>query len=290
MKEKISDRVFNCANVILCGLIAFATIYPLVYVISMSLSSPSAVVANQVTFLPRGFSLKAYGIVMRNREIWVSYGNTIFYTVASTLISVTLTMLAAYPLSRRDFCLRKFLNVFFSITLFFTGTLIPMFLLINRLGLYNTRWAIILPTGATAYYIMMARTFLEGIPDSLYESARMDGAGEFTILGRIYLPLSVPVIAVLSLYYAVTMWNSYFEAMIYLTDKSLQPLQVYLMNVLTQNSQINTAGGMSAAEMGSISLQLQYVVIVVAILPILVIYPFIQKYFTKGALVGAVKG
>ena len=290
MKEKISDRVFNCANVILCGLIAFATIYPLVYVISMSLSSPSAVVANQVTFLPKGFSLKAYGIVMRNREIWVSYGNTIFYTVASTLISVTLTMLAAYPLSRRDFCLRKFLNVFFSITLFFTGTLIPMFLLINRLGLYNTRWAIILPTGATAYYIMMARTFLEGIPDSLYESARMDGAGEFTILGRIYLPLSVPVIAVLSLYYAVTMWNSYFEAMIYLTDKSLQPLQVYLMNVLTQNSQINTAGGMSAAEMGSISLQLQYVVIVVAILPILVIYPFIQKYFTKGALVGAVKG
>ena len=290
MKEKISDRVFNCANVILCGLIAFATIYPLVYVISMSLSSPSAVVANQVTFLPRGFSLKAYGIVMRNREIWESYGNTIFYTVASTLISVTLTMLAAYPLSRRDFCLRKFLNVFFSITLFFTGTLIPMFLLINRLGLYNTRWAIILPTGATAYYIMMARTFLEGIPDSLYESARMDGAGEFTILGRIYLPLSVPVIAVLSLYYAVTMWNSYFEAMIYLTDKSLQPLQVYLMNVLTQNSQINTAGGMSAAEMGSISLQLQYVVIVVAILPILVIYPFIQKYFTKGALVGAVKG
>lgn len=290
MKEKISDRVFNCANVILCGLIAFATIYPLVYVISMSLSSPSAVVANQVTFLPKGFSLKAYGIVMRNREIWMSYGNTIFYTVASTLISVTLTMLAAYPLSRRDFCLRKFLNVFFSITLFFTGTLIPMFLLINRLGLYNTRWAIILPTGATAYYIMMARTFLEGIPDSLYESARMDGAGEFTILGRIYLPLSVPVIAVLSLYYAVTMWNSYFEAMIYLTDKSLQPLQVYLMNVLTQNSQINTAGGMSAAEMGSISLQLQYVVIVVAILPILVIYPFIQKYFTKGALVGAVKG
>ncbi len=290
MKEKISDRVFNCANVILCGLIAFATIYPLVYVISMSLSSPSAVVANQVTFLPKGFSLKAYGIVMRNREIWMSYGNTIFYTVASTLISVTLTMLAAYPLSRRDFCLRKFLNVFFSITLFFTGTLIPMFLLINRLGLCNTRWAIILPTGATAYYIMMARTFLEGIPDSLYESARMDGAGEFTILGRIYLPLSVPVIAVLSLYYAVTMWNSYFEAMIYLTDKSLQPLQVYLMNVLTQNSQINTAGGMSAAEMGSISLQLQYVVIVVAILPILVIYPFIQKYFTKGALVGAVKG
>ena len=291
MKEKRSDRVLNTFNILICGFIACITIYPLLYVLSMSISDPNAVVSNQVTLIPKGFSFKAFSIVLKNSEIWTSYGNTIIYTVSSTLISVTLTMLAAYPLSRKEFCLRKALSLFFSITLFFTGTLIPMFILITKLGLYNTRWAIILPTGATAWYIMMGRTFLEAIPESLYESAKIDGAGEFMILFKIFLPLSIPVIAVLSLYYAVIMWNSYFEAMIYLTDRTLQPLQVYLMKVLTQNSLINTSGGLGSADnMGAISLQLQYVVIVVAVLPILCVYPFIQKYFTKGAMVGAVKG
>lgn len=290
MRETKGDRVLNVINIVICGLLAAITVYPLIYVFSMSISDPNAVVSNSVVLFPKGFSLRSFKIVMQNKEIWHSYLNTIIYTISSMALSVTLTMLAAYPLSRKTFVFRKGLNIFFSITLFFTGTLIPMFILITRLGLYNTRWAIILPGGATAYYIMMARTFLEGIPESLYESAKIDGAGEMTIMLKIFLPLSIPVISVLCLYYAVGMWNSYFEAMIYLTDKNLQPLQVYLMKVLTQNSLISTEGGIGSADMGAISLQLQYVVIVVAVLPILLVYPFIQKYFAKAAMVGAVKG
>ena len=217
-----------------------------IYIFSMSISRPEAVVANSVTLLPKGFSLQAYELVFRSKDIWLSYWNTVVYAVGGTAVSVLLTMLAAYPLSRRHFFLRRPLSLFFSISMFFTGTLVPMYLLINRLGLYNTRMAIILPTGAAAYYIIMARTFLSTIPDSLYESAKIDGAGEFTILWRIFVPLSKPIMAVLILYYAVQQWNSYFNAMVYLPDKNLQPLQLYLMKVLINNESA-TSGGVGGA-------------------------------------------
>lgn len=245
--------------------------------------------ANSVTLLPKGFSLQAYELVFRSKDIWLSYWNTVVYAVGGTAVSVLLTMLAAYPLSRRHFFLRRPLSLFFSVSMFFTGTLVPMYLLINRLGLYNTRMAIILPTGAAAYYIIMARTFLSTIPDSLYESAKIDGAGEFTILWRIFVPLSKPIMAVLILYYAVQQWNSYFNAMVYLPDKNLQPLQLYLMKVLINNESATSGGVGGAVSMSMISLQLKYVVIVVALIPILCVYPFLQKYFTKGMMIGAVK-
>lgn len=228
-------------------------------------------------------------MVFKNKDIWLSYYNTVIYTVGGTAVSVLLTMLAAYPLSRRQFFLRRPLSLFFSISMFFTGTLVPMYLLINRLGLYNTRMAIILPTGAAAYYIIMARTFLSTIPESLYESAKIDGAGEFKILWKIFVPLSKPIVAVLVLYYAVQQWNSYFNAMVYLPNKNLQPLQLYLMKVLINNESAASGGAIGSASMSMISLQLKYVVIVVALIPILCVYPFLQKYFTKGMMIGAVK-
>ena len=288
-RESLGDRVLTAINYLFCLLAACITAYPLIYIFSMSLSTPEAVVANTVTLLPKGFSTQAYQVVFKNKDIWQSYLNTIIYTVGGSAVSVFLTMTAGYPLSRRTFFLRRQLSLFFSISMFFTGTLVPMYLLINKLGLYNTRLAIILPAGAAAYYIIMARTFLSTIPDSLYESAKMDGASEWHILWRIYLPLSKPILAVLILYYAIHQWNSYFNAMVYLPDKRLHPLQLYLMKVLINNESATSGTGMSSAAMSMISLQLKYVVIVVALIPILCVYPFLQKYFTQGMMIGAVK-
>lgn len=288
-RMSMGDRIFTIINYVLCFLAACITVYPLIYVFSMSISAPEAVVANLVTFLPKGFSLKAYEMIFRDGEIWRAYYNTIWYTVVGTAISTALTMMAAYPLSRRQFFLRKQLSLFFTISMFFSGTLVPMYLLINKLGIYNTRWAIVLPTGAAAYYIIMARTFLSGIPDSLYESARIDGATEWTILRKIFIPLSMPIMSVLIIYYAVQQWNGYFNAMIYLPGRrDLQPLQVFLMKILINNESVGT-GTTGGAPMSMISLQLKYVVIVVALIPILCVYPFLQKYFIKGMMIGAVK-
>ena len=288
-KMSAGDRVFTGFNYVVSFLAACITLYPLVYVFSMSISAPEAVVSNLVRLLPKGFSLKAYEMVFKSKEIWTSYLNTIWYTVVGTTISTALTMMAAYPLSRHQFFLRRQLSFFFTLSMFFSGTLVPMYLLINNLGLYNTRWAIVLPTGAAAYYIIMARTFLSSIPDSLYESARIDGATEWTVLRKIFLPLSMPIMSVLIIFYAVHQWNGYFNAMIYLPGrKDLQPLQVYLMKVLVNNESVaGEAAG--SATMSMISLQLKYVVIVVALVPILCVYPFLQKYFIKGMMIGAVK-
>lgn len=288
-KMSMGDKVFTGCTYVFCFLAACITLYPLIYVFSMSVSAPEAVVSNTVTLLPKGFSLKAYEMIFRNKEVWRSYYNTIWYTIVGTAISTTLTMMAAYPLSRRQFFLRKQLSFFFTLSMFFSGTLVPMYLLINKIGLYNTRWAIVLPTGAAAYYIIMARTFLSAIPDSLYESARIDGASEWTILRKIFIPLSMPIMSVLIIYYAVHQWNGYFNAMIYLPGrKDLQPLQVFLMKILINNESVSgeIAG---SATMSMISLQLKYVVIVVALVPILCVYPFLQKYFIKGMMIGAVK-
>ncbi|WP_318708157.1 carbohydrate ABC transporter permease [Candidatus Acetatifactor stercoripullorum] len=289
-RMSVSDKVVTIVNYVLCFIIACITAYPLIYVFSMSISRPEAVVSGTVKLLPKGFSLQAFKLVFSNMEVWRSYYNTIWYTVVGTAISVLLTLMAAYPLSRKQFCLRKPLSVFFSISMFFTGTLVPMYLLINNLGLYNTRWAIVLPTGAAAYYIIIARTFFSGISDSLYDSARIDGAGEMKILWKVYMPLSKPVISVLILYYAIQQWNSYFNAMIYLPGRrDLQPLQIYLMKVLINNESAVDGGAMGSAAQSMISTQLKYVVIVVALVPILCVYPFLQKYFTTGMTLGAVK-
>lgn len=284
----LGDRIYTATNYTLCFFAACIAAYPLIYVFSMSISDPQAVISNTVKLLPKGFDLTAYEMVFKNPEIWRSYYNTIWYTVVGTAFSTILTLMAAYPLSRKQFFLRKQLSFFFSISMFLAGSLVPMYILINKLGLYNTRWAIILPVGAAPYYIIVARTFLSTIPESLYESAKIDGANEFTVLRKIFIPLSKPIVAVLVIYYAVQQWNGYFTSMIYLPGrKDLQPLQVYLMKILINNESMGNQIGSAAQSM--ISLQLKYVVIVVALLPILCVYPFLQKYFIKGMMIGAVK-
>ena len=197
-RERLSagDTVYTGLIYLLSFFAACITAYPLLYVFSMSISAPESVVANTVVLLPQGFALQAYDIVFRNAEIWRSYYNTVWYTVVGTLFSTILTLMAAYPLSRKQFFLRRQLSFFFSVTMFLVGSLIPMYILINRLGLYNTRWALILPVGAAPYYIIVARTFLSAIPESLYESAKIDGATELTVLRKIFVPLSKPIIAV----------------------------------------------------------------------------------------------
>jgi putative aldouronate transport system permease protein len=265
------------------------TLYPFIYVVSMSISDPVYVVQNSIWLWPKGFSLKAYAMVFENPDVWLAYYNTIFYTVVGTAINVTLTMLGAYPLARKTFFARKQIMIFIVITMFFSGGLIPMFILIQDLNIYNTRWAILLPTAVSAFLIIITRTFFQSISESLHESAKLDGAGEFTILTRIVIPLSAPIVAVLALFYAVGHWNSFFPALMYLPDVKYQPLSLYLVKVLIQNSNAMMENMFDESEKSMYAVQLKYSLIIVAILPILFIYPFLQKYFVKGVMIGSLK-
>ncbi|MBO9606241.1 MAG: carbohydrate ABC transporter permease [Paenibacillaceae bacterium] len=265
------------------------TLYPFLYVLSMSISNPIYVIDGSVWLYPKGFSLRAYDTIFDNPDMWRSYGNTIFYTVAGTSINIAMTVLAAYPLARRHFFLRKPIMVFIVVTMFFGGGLIPAFLLMQELGLYNTRWAMLLPGAASAFLIIVSRTFFQDIPESLHESAKLDGAGEFAILLRIVLPLSMPIVAVLALFYAVGHWNSFFPAMMYLPDPRLQPLSIYLIKVIIQNSDVALKDMIDQHDRSMISVQLKYAMIIVTIAPILMIYPFLQKYFVKGVMIGSLK-
>lgn len=265
------------------------TLYPFVYVLSMSISEPRYVLADTIWLYPKGFSLESYKKVFENEEIWTAYSNTIFYTVVGTALNILFTMLAAYPLSRRTFFARNWIMVIIVITMFFGGGLIPSFLLIKELGLYNTRWAVLLPGLTSAFYIIITRTFFQSIPDSLTESAKIDGANDIGILLRIIIPLSKPILAVLSLFYAVGHWNSYVSAMIYLPNPKLQPMSLYLMKILVQNNDSMMEGMTDQIDRALFAAQLKYAIIIVTILPILMIYPFLQRFFVKGVMIGSLK-
>jgi len=265
------------------------TLYPFVYVFSMSISDPKYVITESVWLYPKGFSLQSYERVFENPDVWQAYANTIFYTVVGTALNILFTVLAAYPLSRRTFFARNWIMVIIVITMFFSGGMIPSFLLIKELGLYNTRWALLLPGLTTAFYIIVTRSFLQSIPDSLTESAKIDGANDIRILVRIILPLSKPILAVLALFYAVGHWNSYVPAMLYLSDARLQPMSLYLMKILVQNNDSMLEGMADQFDRALFSMQLKYSIIIVSILPILLVYPFLQRYFVKGVMIGSLK-
>lgn len=265
------------------------TLYPFVYVFSMSISDPKYVITESVWLYPKGFSLESYERVFENPDVWQAYANTIFYTVVGTALNIIFTVLAAYPLSRRTFFARNWIMVIIVITMFFSGGMIPSFLLIKELGLYNTRWALLLPGLTTAFYIIVTRSFLQSIPDSLTESAKIDGANDIRILVRIILPLSKPILAVLALFYAVGHWNSYVPAMLYLSDARLQPMSLYLMKILVQNNDSMLEGMADQFDRALFSMQLKYSIIIVSILPILLVYPFLQRYFVKGVMIGSLK-
>ena len=268
------------------------TLYPFVFVLSMSISDPVAVVRREVFLFPKGFSLDAYRTVLNDPVVLRSYYNTIWYTGVGTALNLVFTVMAAYPLSKRNFSARSVLMFLFVFTMFFSGGLIPLFVLVVKLGLYATRWAIVIPTLIATFNLIICRTFFQTLPEDLFECARIEGAGEWRIVWKIVLPLSKPIIAVLVLFYGVNHWNSFFPALLYLPKAELQPIQIYLRRVLIQASpeavQQFETGEQGEGVMAMV--QIKFAVMIVAVLPILLLYPFLQRYFVKGVLIGALKG
>ncbi|MDR2376941.1 MAG: carbohydrate ABC transporter permease [Treponema sp.] len=297
MRISGSDRVYLAVVYTFIGLFSIAVIYPLVYVVSASFSSPSALIQGRVFFFPVEPGLQGYAAVFRNDSIWRGYVNSILYTVSGTVLSVFLTMLGGFVLSRREFPLRVPVMLFFMITMFFSGGLVPSYLLITNLRILNTIWALILPGAFSVWFAVIVRTFIHStIPEELFEATSLDGGNYFDYLFRVVWPLSVPVIAVMALSFATGHWNSYFNAMIYLNDVKQYPLQLILRSILIENTYDFTATSMSMIDIRS-SLERQYLaellkysLIIVSSVPLLVVYPFLQKYFIKGIMVGSLKG
>ena len=286
MKKNKVD-LFEVVNLLILLLVALVTLYPFLYVIFASLSDPVALMSNSsLLFKPVGFSWNAYAKVFQNSSIYSGYMNTIFYVVVGTAVNILATCIAAYVLSRKQFMLRRFFTLMFIFTMYFSGGLIPSYLLVKDLGLIGSRLALIIPGAVSTFNLMIMITGFEGIPQSLEESARIDGAGDWTILFRIVMPLAKPTIMVILLYYAVGHWNSWFNAMIYLRDAEKMPLQIFLRDILTR-SQLGAMTGQTDIE--DVGLAIKYATIIVSTVPILCIYPFIQKHFVKGVMIGAVK-
>ena len=269
------------------------TVYPFLYVFSISLSSVDAINRKLVFLYPVHITVSGYQLVFRFSVIWKAYYNTIWYTAVGTLFNMVATCLAAYPLARRRFFLRRFLNFFIVFTMFFSGGLIPTYIVITSLGLYNSRWAMVVPVLLSTFYVLICRSAFETVPAEIFEGASIDGANDLVILARIAVPLVKPTLAVLSLYYAIGHWNDFFNALLYLGNTNLAPLQIYLRRILLMASPEVMQQALlsaSAATRAVSSLQVRYVSIVVSVVPIILAYPFVQKYFIRGILLGAVKG
>ena len=293
LKESFSDKLYDIITRFLVIFAVVICVYPFVYVISISLSSGIAVNQGRVWLYPGDIDLSTFGMVMRYGELWTSYLNTFYYTIVGTICNIIMTCLAAYPLSRRRFFMRRKLNFLLAFTMYFSGGLIPTYIVVTSLGLYNKRAAMILPVLCSAYNIMICRSAFEAIPEDLFEEAAIEGANDFTCLTRIAIPLIKPTLAVLTLYYAVARYNDFFNAMLYLGKKELQPLQLFLRKILLLASSeiLQSAGSTTAVAAAAMStIQVRYVCIVLSVIPILIICPFVQKYLVKGTMLGAVKG
>lgn len=293
VKLSADDRIFYIVVNIIMAIVFVIVLWPLVFIVSSSFSSKEAVMAGRVFLLPVDFSLEGYKTVFKTNEVLIGYRNTIFYTFAGTLINISLTMMAAYPLSRRDLPHRKALMFLFTFTMIFSGGMIPTYIIVSELGILNTPLAMILPGALSVYNLIITRTFIESsIPYEVFEAATIDGCDDFRYFFKLLLPLSGPVLAVITLYYAVAHWNSYFNAFLYITDSRLYPLQLVLRNILIAN-QIDSAMVTDFDSMTSkqgLADLMKYSLIVVSSLPVLVMYPFVQKHFVKGVMIGAVKG
>lgn len=291
MKRTKSEKCFSVFNIILLTGISIITLYPLLYVLFASISDPALYLKHTGPLLkPEGFSLLAYQKVLAKPEILSGYANTIFYVVVGTAISMAITISFAYVLSRKDLFFGRPMMIMVIITMYFHGGLIPTYLLVQGLGIVNTRLAVILPTAVNTFNLIIMRTAFAGVPPSLEEAAKIDGASPLKILVRIMIPLAMPSIAVITLYYAVAQWNSWFQAAIYLRDQNLYPLQLFLREILIINKQTDMLGGTSGDMQLALGETIKHATIVVSVIPILCVYPFLQKYFTKGVMVGAVKG
>lgn len=286
------DKALLTIGYVLLGLFVVAIIVPMVYIIVASFMDPITLQNKGITFDFGKWTATAYERVMTNGQIWIGFKNAIIYSVLFTVVSVAVTLLAAYPLSRADFKGKGFFNVIFMITMFFGGGLIPTYLVVSNLGLVDSMWAVILPGAFSVWNMTIARTYYRGIPQELREAADVDGASELTFFFKILIPVCTPVIAVLVLWQFVAMWNSYFDAMIYLNDSAKQPLQLVLRSILIQNQPESgmIADMQSTAARAQLAELLKYATIIISSLPLLIMYPFFQKYFDSGIMAGAVKG
>ena len=293
MRQSMQDRVVEIVNLILLSLIALAVIYPLVFVFSASISDQTYVFNGEMWLWPRDISFVGYEKIFQNREVLTGYLNTLLYTSVGTLVNVTLTVMAAYPLSRKDFRGRHLFTGMMVFTLFFSGGLIPTYMVVRSLGIMNTMWALILPGAVSVWNIIIMRTFFQSsIPDGIQEAAQIDGCRNMQILTRIVLPLSAPILAVMVLFYSVGHWNAFFNALIYLTDRDRYPLQLFLREILIQDQMeemVNVGDNTNARNILDRE-AVKYAMVIVANLPILMLYPFLQKYFAKGVMIGAIKG
>ncbi len=286
-----SDKIFNIIVNIILAFFALIILLPLIHVLSSSFSSPEAVYRGEVFLLPKDFSLKCYELVLKRSDIWVGYRNTIFYTIVGTLISLAVQMMAGYALSRKDLRFRTLINLIFIFTMFVSGGMIPTYLVVKGLGMLNTMWAVILPGCVSAYNIIIVRTFVNSsVPFELQEAAMIDGCGNLRLFFSVVFPLCTPIVAVMTLYSIVGYWNSYFNALIYITDSDKYTLQLVLQNILMQNETGTSGGSLSGGEQALLSEALKYSTIVVSSLPVLIMYPFFEKYFEKGMIVGSLKG
>ena len=289
IKATPGERVFDIFNVVFLLLLSVVCLYPMIHVLFASLSNGVQLMKHTGLLLwPAGFSSAAYKAVIENDMIFTGYGNTLIIVVLGTTLNIIMSALGAYFLARNDQAIGKAAMIFIVITMFFSGGMIPGYLNVRSLGLYNSLWALILPGAINTFNMIILKTAFMSIPASLEESAKLDGAGHFTILWKIFLPLSKATIAVLILYYGVAHWNAWFGAMMYIQDRAKYPLQLVLREILIVNDMSNMVN--VAADVEQISDTIKYAVVMVTTLPILVLYPFLQKYFVKGVMVGAVKG
>lgn len=289
---KQSDKTIDIIIYILLGIVVLSVAYPLYFIIIASFSDPTLVNSGKVILLPKNISFEGYTLLINHKDLWTGYRNTIFYTIAGTSIGVIMTMMIGYALSIKKFMGGKVLMMFLLITLYFHGGLIPTYLLVQKLGLYNTPTIMILFGSVSVFNIILARTFIRStLSQELYEAAVIDGCTHIQYFIRVVLPLSKAIIAVLSLYYGVSYWNEYFKGLIYLTDKELYPLQLFLRSILIENA-IDTEllDVEEALHQQRLVEIIKYGLIIVSSIPVLVIYPFLQKYFVKGVMIGSVKG
>ncbi|MBQ2976581.1 MAG: carbohydrate ABC transporter permease [Clostridia bacterium] len=290
-RKTIGERAFNWANAIILGILTIVFFYPMWHCLMASFSEPISLIGySGFIFKPMGFSLEGYKTVLQNSNIYTGYFNTMIYLVGGTAINMVLTVLGAYALSRKSLALRTPITLIIVFTMYMDFGLIPAFLNIRQLGLHNTRWAIILPIAINTYNMIVMRTGFAAVPASLEESAKLDGANDFIILWKIMLPVCKATLAVVALFYAVGHWNSWFSAAIYLQDRSKFPLQLFLREILIANSSANTAGEINSVDgVQFLDELIKYCSIIISTVPILVVYPFVQKYFVTGVMVGSVK-
>ena len=292
IKNSKEDMIFDIIKYTVLSIALILVMYPLWFVIIASISKPEAINTGQVWIKPVGFTLEGYRRILQDSMIWTGYRNTLLYTVVGTAINLFLTITLAYPLARKDFKMGKFIMLFLLITMYFNGGLIPRYLIVKDLNLLDTWWIMVLVNAVSVFNVIIAVSFLRGnIPEELYEAAILDGCSHVTFLWRVVLPLSKPIVAVLLLYYGIAHWNDFFTGLIYLRNEKLYPLQLVLRSILIQNqAQDSMMTDVSAMEQQNVAELIKYGVIIVSSLPVLIIYPFLQKYFVQGVMIGSVKG